>query len=283
MAAQEKSKIVPSTLQIGEAAVIAERTRIPVVCDFRVADMAVGGNGAPLVPFADYHLFSRQGENVVTQNIGGIANCTFLPSNGKMGDIIAFDTGPGNMIIDALTSSLYPGETCDLDGQHARQGKVIETLLDEWMSLPYIAAPPPKTTGRELFGKHFVDNAIVSNPDASADDLIATATVFTARSIVDNLDRFVFSQGAIARIILAGGGAENDFLVELIRRELEAAFKDSPPELAKLESVGYSSKARECVAFALLGHAHLHGIPGNVPSATGASRAVVLGKLVKPV
>lgn len=275
-----------STLQVGEGAVIAARTGLPVISNFRVADMAVGGNGAPLVPFADFHLLSQPGRGVVVHNLGGIGNCTWLPPSGRAEEVIAFDTGPANMTIDGLVSHFYAGEPFDRDGKHAAAGKVLTELLEEWMAIPYITAPPPKSTGRELFGRQFVARILADNGDCSADDLIATATEFTAQSLVENLQRFVAPRGQIDQLILAGGGARNGYLVGRIR-ELwrqcgnveDGAGPGAQTEVLTLDDLGLSvdSKSRECVGFALLGFAHLEGIAGNLPSVTGATRGVVLG------
>ena len=272
---------VPSTLQVGEASVIAEMTGLPVVCDFRVADMAAGGNGAPLVPFADFHLFGRPGRTIVAQNIGGIANCTVLPASGAMEDVTAFDSGPGNMVIDALAERLF-GEPFDRDGRIAARGQVIGPLLNEWMALPYITMPPPKTTGRELFGARFAGEWAARHADAAPEDLIATATAFTARSLVRNLADHVAPRHPIDEVLLAGGGALNPTLTAMIGEELSAAFRGNPPRLGYLDANGIPAKARECVAFALLGFARLIGLPANVPAATGARHPALLGKLVAP-
>ena len=280
VAVHKEAGVVASTLQLGEASVIAANTGLPVVCDFRVADMAAGGNGAPLVPFADYHLFSRPGQSIVIHNIGGISNCTLLPASYRMEDIVAFDTGPGNMVIDALIQHFHPSERYDRDGAHARAGEAIPALLDEWMAEPYITAPPPKTTGRELFGKPFATAAVRRHPKARPNDLIATATLFTARSIARNIADHVVPWGPLSTVFVAGGGAKNRYLMELIAAEIADACASAPPRVALLDETGFSSKSRECVAFALLGHAFLRGTPANVPSATGARRPAVLGKYV---
>ncbi|MGI8907736.1 MAG: anhydro-N-acetylmuramic acid kinase [Candidatus Sumerlaeaceae bacterium] len=269
-----------STLQVGESAVIAERTGLRVVADFRVADMAAGGNGAPLVPFADYHLFSRAGTGVIVHNMGGIANCTYLPASGKLNEVIAFDTGPGNMIMDALVQHFYPGETYDVNGEHAAAGTVLEDLLCDWMALPYINAPPPKSTGRELFGVQFAQRALQEHGRAAANDLIATANAFTARSFAQNLQQFVLPGGAVAEILLGGGGALNLNLKSRITDEIRLVSPAT--RVACLDETGISSKERECVAFALLGYARLHNIPANVPSATGAKHPALLGKISDP-
>lgn len=267
-----------STFQVGEASVMAARTGLRVISDFRVADMAVGGNGAPLVPFADYHLFSQPDRGIVVQNIGGIANCTWLPAGGRLEDVIAFDTGPGNMMIDAFTHHFFPGKTYDKDGEIAARGSLIEPLLQRWLALPYIQAPPPKTTGRELFGVAFVRQAVADHPHAKPEDLVSTATHFAAASITENLRLHIQPNGQVDHLYLAGGGALNPFLVKLIRkRAADLGFT-----LSALDETGISSKARECVAFALLGYARLHNIPANVPSATGAACPALLGKISDP-
>lgn len=276
MAHQPGADRVASTLQLGEPAIIAERTGIRTIADFRVADMAAGGNGAPLVPFADYHLFSRPGEGIIVHNLGGISNCTYLPASGQMDEIVAFDTGPGNMLIDAFVQSFYPGESYDRDGRHASSGTTNDLLLSKWMTTPYISAKPPKSTGRELFGVQFAQRALEENPGLNGDDLISTATEFTARSIAVNLREHVFTRGPVTEVLLAGGGAQNP---ELVRR-IATALPEVKVDL--LDSRGVSSKARECVAFALLGYARLHNIPSNVPSATGARHPALLGKISDP-
>lgn len=275
MATQHSTGWVASTLQVGEAAVIAARTGRPVISDFRVADMAVGGNGAPLVPFADFHLFSQAGRGVVVHNLGGIGNCTWLPPSGNAHEVIAFDTGPANMIIDALTAHFYPAEWYDKNGAHAAAGKVLPALLDKWMRIPYIAAPPPKSTGRELFGTQFVDEALRENPGARPDDLISTATEFTVLSLADNLRRHVMPRGKIDCLLLAGGGALNAEMTRRFRDKLGTEIAVIEP----LDAGNYpvTSKSRECVGFALMGFAHLKGMPANLPSVTGARKPVVLG------
>lgn len=267
---------VPSTLQVGEPAVIAALTGRPVINNFRVADMAVGGNGAPLVPFADYHLFSQPGRGVVVHNLGGIANCTWLPANGIADEVLAFDTGPANMIIDALVSKYYPGESCDNDGKYASSGTVVDSLLAKWMAIPFISAPPPKSTGRELFGVQFAESAIAENHDVKPQDLIATATEFTAQSLAVNLRDHIAPQGTIDQLILAGGGARNSYLV----KRIAAAVAPGVSVVSTLDDIGHSvtSKSRECAGFALLGFAHLYHIPANLPSVTGAQAPTILGQ-----
>lgn len=268
---------VASTLQAGEGAVIAALTGRPVISNFRVADMAVGGNGAPLVPFADYHLLSEPGRGVVVHNLGGIGNCTWLPPSGSAREVIAFDTGPANMIIDGLVTHFY-NQPYDADGRYAASGKVIPAILQSWMDIPYISAPPPKSTGRELFGRQFVDQVLTTCSDQAPVDLIATATEFTALSLVENLRRYIVPRGQIDRLILAGGGAQNPFLAQRISN-LWAQRGTPATEVTTLDNLdlNITSKSRECIGFALLGYAHLERIPGNMPSVTGARCSVILG------
>lgn len=269
---------VPSTLQLGDASVLAARTGVPVVNNFRPADMAAGGNGAPLVPFADFHMFGMPGRSVLVHNLGGIANCTYLPASQNLDEIIAFDTGPANMIIDALVSHFYPGEYYDNDGGYSRQGKIIPQLLDRLIAIPFISLPPPKSTGRELFGVQLVREILETNPDARPNDLIATATEFTALSTAMNIRQHVLTRGPVDELLLAGGGAKNPILVEQIRTHL----RDHIPVVDMVDKRGCPSKARECMAFAILGYAFLREIPGNVPAATGAAYRAVLGSFTPP-
>ncbi|MHB9130263.1 MAG: anhydro-N-acetylmuramic acid kinase [Armatimonadota bacterium] len=262
-----------ATLQIGEPAVIAERTGLLTVADFRPRDMAAGGQGAPLVPFADYLLFRSEESSVAVQNIGGIANVTYLPRGCRPEDIIAFDTGPGNMIIDAVISLATQGqETYDKDGKHAAKGTVQATLLNELMSNPYFALPPPKSTGRELFGMTFAEG-LYCNFHGNLDDLIATVTAFTAESIARAYRDFLLPHGAIDEVILGGGGSYNPTLRAMLAERLPGI------PVHTHEDHGLSSEAKEAVAFAILGHATLCGVPANVPSATGAAHPVILGHI----
>jgi anhydro-N-acetylmuramic acid kinase len=278
------SASTPSTLQIGESAVIAERTGIPTIADFRVRDMAAGGQGAPLVPFADWALFTDNVRPRIVQNIGGIGNLTFLPPRAELEDVIAFDTGPGNMVLDAVVSAMTRGrESYDRNGRWAARGKVSEKLLTEMMSHPFLRKRPPKTTGREEFGEPFVQKILRSarRMRLSAEDMVATTTAFTASSITEAYRRFdlpKLNQAQLKKlqIILGGGGAKNPSL----RRMLEERLPHI--EFFTHEDFGIANSAKEALAFAILAHETLAGRPGNVPSATGARRAVVLGKIVPP-
>lgn len=272
----------PSTLQIGEPGVIAERSGITTVADFRVRDMAAGGQGAPLVPFADWALFTHATRPRILQNVGGIGNLTFLPPNAKLTDVIAFDTGPGNMVMDAIVSELSGGKRhYDRDGRWAAAGRVSDELLGACLKHPFLRRRPPKTTGREEFGETFVRPVLASAhrlrlADA---DLVATVTAFTAESIADAYRRFVLpklrpQELTRLQIILGGGGAKNPTLVRMLQERIGVGT------LGMHEDFGIDSSAKEPLAFAILAHATLSGQPGNVPSATGARRAVVLGKIV---
>jgi anhydro-N-acetylmuramic acid kinase len=271
----------PSTLQIGEAAVIAERTGIMIVADFRVRDMAAGGQGAPLVPYADWVLFTEATRPRIVQNIGGIGNLTFLPARAGLEDVIAFDTGPGNMVIDALVSRATQGrQGFDRDGRWAARGKVSEKLLAEMMSHPFLDRRPPKTTGREEFGETFLQRVLASGRRwrLTNEDIIATATAYTAKSIAAAYHRFIFPKLNRAdlrrlQVILGGGGAKNPVLRRMLAERVGTG------EVLTHEDFGIANAAKEALAFAILAHETLLHRPGNVPNATGARRPVVLGKI----
>lgn len=278
----------PSTLQIGEPSVIAERTGITTIADFRVRDMAAGGQGAPLVPYADWVLFTDAARPRIVQNIGGIGNLTFLPPGAGLDDIIAFDTGPGNMVMDALVTQLSNGRlNFDRAGRWAAQGRVSTSLLEWCLRHPYLARGLPKTTGREEFGATFVAEFLKQGRKLklSGADLIATATAFTANSIAGAYGRFVFPRlksGARSRlqIILGGGGAKNPTLVRMLAAALVDELPNPTASIFTHEDFGMDNSAKEPLAFALLARATIHGEPSNVPAVTGARRAVVLGKII---
>jgi anhydro-N-acetylmuramic acid kinase len=271
--------LTAGTLQIGEPSVIAARTGRLVVADFRCADMALGGQGAPLVPFADFHLFSDRRETRAVQNLGGIANVTLLTAGGTIDDVIAFDTGPGNVLLDALTQRLTAGALAfDVAGAIAAAGQVRTPLLDACLADPYFALPPPKSTGRERFGADYAD-AFLRRAMAAGytiEDTLATATALTACSVADAYERWLLPRGPIATVILGGGGVHNATLVRMLTARL------APARLTTHRAYGVSDDAKEAIAFALMGYATLCGEPSNVPSATGASRSAVLGKIVLP-
>jgi anhydro-N-acetylmuramic acid kinase len=274
---------VSATWQTGEGAVLAARVGVPVVSDFRPADMAVGGKGAPLVPFLDYMLFRDEQWGRIVQNIGGIANLTFIPAGAAVGDVIAFDTGPGNMVIDALTGNLF-GKPFDRGGRIAASGRVLQPVIHEVLRGTFFRRKPPKTTGREEFGGEFVRDFLGMCRGVRKQDVVATATALTACSIADAIRRFNLPASSSVRrqivreMVLSGGGAKNATLVGMLKKELaplgmRVRFSDE---------YGLPSEAKEAVAFAVLAYQTWHRRPSNLPSATGAKRAAVLGKISYP-
>ncbi len=257
------------TLQMGEPAVIAERTGVTVAADFRPADMAAGGEGAPLVPHFDALFFGGKRVRAL-QNLGGIANVTFVAPGMQP---YAFDTGPGNALLDVAARLLF-GEPYDLDGRHAAAGNVDGHLLSSLLAHPYFRREPPKSTGREIFGDAFTADAIAQGRESGSgpEDIMATLTALTAKSIADAYRRF--GPPGIEEMVLSGGGAHNQALVEGLRRCLPSV------SILAHEDFGIPGDAKEAVAFALLGYETLLGLPGNLPACTGAARPVILGKLV---
>jgi anhydro-N-acetylmuramic acid kinase len=268
-------KLLRSTLQIGESALIAQRTGKIVVADFRPADVAAGGQGAPLVPYADYILFSHKNKNRIIQNIGGIANLTWLKANGRLDDILAFDTGPGNMIIDHIAHLVTGGKLrYDVDGRIAAKGAINKTLLKKLMQHKFIKKSPSKTTGREEFGSAF-SNSLFHNAlkaGIKQQDILATVTAFTAQSIIAAYKRFLPSLPD--EVILCGGGVRNKTLVKMLRDGLK------PAAVLTTDKLGINADAKEAISFAILAAQTVRGIPNNVPSATGAEKPVVLGKII---
>lgn len=265
---------VASTLQIGDGSVLAERTGVPVVSDFRTRDMAAGGKGAPLVPFVDYLLFRSDGRARVAVNIGGIANITVIPAGADPERVVAFDTGPGNMVIDQLVARLSGGKTTfDRDGAWAAQGSADPELLEELLSDPYYSQQPPKTAGREQYGAAFVDGLMARG--LAPEDLLATATHLTAATIAEGIYQFGEAEETEPEVIVSGGGVHNATLMALLRAELGEL------EVISSDELGLDPDAKEAVAFAILARETWLGRPGNLPSATGARRAVVLGKISK--
>jgi len=265
------------TWQTGEGAVIAGRVQTPVVSDFRPADMAAGGQGAPLVPLLDYLLYRDLRLGRVVQNLGGIANLTAIPAGAEASSAIAFDTGPGNMVIDAAMERLY-GQPCDRNGRVAARGRVLEPVLAQVLRLPFFQQPPPRSAGREQFGREFVARFLRACGRARKPDVIATATALTARSIEVALRRFVLRDGGYREYIVSGGGAANPTLMKMIQAEIA----NLGLRLRRSEEFGLPGGAKEAVAFALLAYQTWQRRPGNVPAATGAERAAVLGKVSYP-
>jgi anhydro-N-acetylmuramic acid kinase len=263
----------PSTLQIGEPSVIAERTGIPTVADFRPRDMAAGGQGAPLVPYADWILFRKDGAQRALQNIGGIANVSVIGE--RLDDTLAFDTGPGNVLLDALARRATGGAmTCDRDGTLSSRGRAIPELLEELMRHPFLAQPPPRSGGRESFGEPLVADLWARHGDRPF-DLIATAAAFTVEATARAYHQWVLPGfRALEGVYLSGGGCRNPTLVNGLRARL------APLPVELLDRLGFPEAAKEAACFALLASECLAGTPQNVPSATGAGRPVVLGKMI---
>jgi len=266
---------IRSTLQIGEPCVIAERTGITTVADFRPRDVAAGGQGAPLVPYADYVLLRHRHLNRAVQNIGGIANVTYLPAGCDIDGVVAFDTGPGNMVIDAVVNRMTGGKRrYDRAGRLATRGRVNESLLSELMKHRFLRRKPPKSTGREEFGEQFADALYRSarKKSVAALDILSTVTAFTAASIAQAYRRFL--PGELDEVILCGGGARNRTLVRMLEERLH------PVEVKVSDEFGISADAKEAVSFAILAAETIRGVPNNIPAATGARRPVALGKIV---
>ena len=292
------------TWQTGEASVIAARTGIPVVSDFRPADMAAGGTGAPLVPYLDYLLYRDSRVGRIALNMGGIANLTAIPANASLSQVIAFDTGPGNMVMDALAENLF-GQSYDRGGKIAASGQVLDDVVTRFLRHSFFRQRPPKTAGREEFGRDFVQEflskcqvapgtmergrrtkASVATVSPSREttlsarkhDAIATATAFTVRSIADAVRDFVFPKGKFAEIIVSGGGTRNLTLMAWLANELSGVGL----HLRSSDEFGVPSEAKEAVAFALLAFETWNRRPSNVPSSTGAKKVAVLGKICYP-
>lgn len=266
---------VAGTLQIAEPSVIAERTGVTTVADFRPRDMACGGEGAPLVPYVDYLLFRHRTRGRLLLNLGGIANVTHLPAACRPQQVLAFDTGPGNMLLDALAARLTGGRRAfDRDGAMAAAGKADEGLLRKLLRHPYLRKRPPKSTGRETFGATFVEKLVAQAAGASDVDVLATATAFTAASVRDAYERFVRRRGAVAEVIASGGGCHNRTLMARL------AERFAPIPVRRSDEFGIPVDAKEAIAFAILAHETLGGRPGNLPSATGARCPAILGKII---
>lgn len=269
-----------ASFQLGDPATLAERTGIDVVSDFRARDVAAGGHGAPLVPFADRLLFSRRDRRRALQNLGGMGNVTWIPERGSREKTVAFDTGPGVALLDAAAERATGGRLrYDLEGELARRGTVDEALLERLLEHPFFREEPPRTTGREVFGTPLVEELArerglePGEEGAGWDDLLATFTALTVRSVADAYRRWVLPLG-VDEVVLTGGGARNPALAEGIRAALEPL-----PVRTGRKALGMDPDAREAAAFAVMAWAHVVGLPANVPGATGARGARVLGSL----
>jgi anhydro-N-acetylmuramic acid kinase len=269
--------LLPATLQLGEPSVIAARTGLPTVADFRVADVAVGGEGAPLVPYADWVLYRRAGRARALQNIGGIANVTVVGE--RVEDVLAFDNGPGNMMIDVLAARVSGGQDAfDRDGAWSARGRVQPDLLARLLDDEYLRRPPPKSTGRERYGRAAVEAWAAAHADRAPADLLATLVAFSARAIADSYRAFVLPRvsPSLDEVLVCGGGAHNHTLMAELGRAL------APLPVRPFDEGGVSADAKEAVAFALLAVEAVHGQPANLPSVTGAARPAVLGKICLP-
>ncbi len=269
---------IACTWQTGEAAIIAAKLGVPVVSDFRPADMAAGGKGAPLVPFLDYVLYRHRRYGRIVQNLGGIANLTAIPPRAQPQDVVAFDTGPGNMVIDAVTEHLF-GRAYDRNGRLSARGEPIERALQQLIRHPFFGRRPPKTAGREQFGREFVREFLRLCRRADENDVVATATALTARSIGVAVRKFVLPllepPLRFREFVVSGGGTKNTTLMRMIREEL-APLK---LRVRTSDEFGLPAEAKEAAAFALLAYQTWRRLPSNVPSATGAARPAILGKL----
>jgi anhydro-N-acetylmuramic acid kinase len=263
------------TWQTGEGAIIAARVGVPVVSDFRPADMAAGGKGAPLVPFLDYLLYRHSKIGRIVQNIGGIANLTAIPAGASSQQVTAFDTGPGNMVIDTVTDRLF-GKPYDRDGRIAASGRTLDSIVSDILRRPFFRRNPPKTAGREEFGREFAQQFIKLCGRANKADVVTTATALTTRSIADALSRFVLSpRKKFREFVVSGGGANNPTLLAMLANELRPLGLT----IRASDEFGLPSAAKEAAAFAVMAYETWNHRPSNIPSATGAKRPAILGKI----
>lgn len=264
-----------STLQIGEPSVIAEETGVLTIADFRPKDVAAGGEGAPISAYADYIIFRSSKASRAIQNIGGIANVTYIPKSADLSEVIAFDTGPGNMLIDAMVKRVTDGKMkYDFNGKLAAKGRISEELLSWLMNHPYIHRKPPKTTGREEFGEKFAEKVFEKAAElgVKGEDLIATVTMYTAKTIAESYRRFLPTMPD--EVIVGGGGSYNKTLMKMLKEEIEEA------KIMTHEDFGIPAQAKEPLVMVILANEVIHGHFNNIPSATGASRKVIMGKIV---
>jgi anhydro-N-acetylmuramic acid kinase len=266
----EKNWHTKSTLQLGEASFVLEACGVPVISDFRQADIAAGGQGAPLVPFGDFQLYSNVGKARSIHNLGGISNLTYLPASGNSDEVFAFDTGPANCLIDEAVQ-LHFGKTFDEDGKIAKEGQVDSNVLEHLLKHSYLELAPPKTTGREVFTLSEFPVLLELSPH----NIVATLTAFTAHSVADAYRRFVLPKG-LDEILVAGGGAHNPALMQQLKNLL-------PIDVKTFEEVGWNAKDREALCFALMGYFGFHGLANTLPHATGARHTVCAGKLSRPL
>ena len=263
-----------SSLQIGDPQSLYEKFQVPVVYDFRQADIDAGGNGAPLMPFLDWLLFKNTGKDTITLNLGGVANLSFIPKSGKRNEVIGFDTGPGMALIDECCEEFY-GELIDRDGVHAKQGKVNEEILSELMAYEFIQKSPPKSTGRNEFGKGLVKSIIKNYSQTSPDDLIRTFSIFTAKSIAENLNKYLNFNISDVRMIVSGGGIHHLVLMKDIQKYTRIS------EFRTVDNYGIQFDSKEALLMAVLGVANIQKMTANMPTVTGAKKMVVLGSLIQ--
>ena len=268
-------KDVRATLQLGDVSVLATLTGITTVGNFRSADMAVGGQGAPLVPYFDWLVFRSSRMSRILLNIGGIANITVLPAGCAAEDVVAFDTGPGNMIVDGLMKRLY-GRRYDRGGKIAASGRPIPALLQWLLAHPYLRVRPPRSTGREVYNEEFLNEVLRRAKGAAHKDIIHTAALFTPLSVYDAYCRFVQKRSAVDELLVSGGGAKNAFIMDA----LNGLFCDARVRTA--DEAGMSGDAKEAICFAVLANETINGMPANLPRVTGARRPVVLGVVARP-
>ena len=268
-------KDVRATLQLGDVSVLATLTGITTVGNFRPADMAVGGQGAPLVPYFDWLMFRSARMSRILLNIGGIANITVLPARCVPEGVVAFDTGPGNMIVDGLMKRLY-GRRYDRGGKVAASGRPLPALLQWLLAHPYLRVRPPRSTGRELYNEQFLMEVLRRARGAAHEDIIHTAALFTPLSVYDSYCRFVQKKSVVDELIVSGGGAKNGFFMDA----LNGLFCDA--RVSTADAVGMSADAKEAICFAILAHETILGVPANLPRVTGAQRPVVLGVVARP-
>lgn len=263
---------VKSSLQLGDGSILANLTNTTVVSNFRQADIACGGQGAPLVPYADYILFNSDEKTRCMQNIGGISNVTVLPKASTLADVFAFDNGPGNMMIDYAMKNLY-GKAYDKGGKIANSGILINEMFEEVMELEYFRIEPPKSTGRELFGNQYTDYLLHKYSEFKHEDIITTLTHITAYSIAQSYQMFIFNEHKVDEVIISGGGSHNVTLLKLIKKYLDKK------EVHILDEYGVSSDYKEAIAFVILANETLHMNPSNVRGATGAKKDAILGQV----
>lgn len=263
---------IRSSLQLGEGSIIANQCKTTVVSNFRAADIAVGGKGAPLVPFSDYILFNDSSKNRSVHNIGGIANMTVIKKGSELEDVFGFDSGPGNMMIDYACKK-YFNVDYDNNGEIARKGNVIEDFLRELLNNDYFKVKPPKSTGRELFGDDYTEKMCLKYENHLKEDIVRTLTEFTKVTIVDSYKEFILPFTKLDEIIFCGGGVYNTFLIEIIKKELPQI------SILTLEDIGYNSSSKEALAFIVLGNQTLNYSSSNVLKVTGAKEQVILGQV----